>query len=193
MHYFWVAITVISLLGCVPSSDNPLTDPSEKTIDSSILGTYFWKDENEPGYIHIGIDKESNLLRLIMLELDKDGELEATEFSGHTSSLEKNKYLNLKCVRPANEFAGYIFVKYNVNQDLLGISIMKTNVVEKAINNGSLNGKVKKGKWSWSVHITEGQKKIQQFILRNDKELFTETAYLPKLRLPNNTMNSDRL
>jgi len=74
VRYFFVAILVVSLLGCVPYSDNPLTNPSEQSIDSSILGTWFWKDGAETGYLHIGIiDEESKLLRLIMLDFDKDG------------------------------------------------------------------------------------------------------------------------
>jgi len=183
VRYFFVAIIVVSLLGCVPYSDNPLTNPTEQNIDSSILGTWFWKAENESGYIHIGIDEKSKLLRLIMLDFDKDWELEASEFSGHTSSLEGNKYLNLS---PANEPPGYIFVKYNVNQEVLGISMITTDAIEKGIDNGFLNGEVKKGKWSSSIHITEGQKELQQFILKNDKALFPETKYLQKLKMPDN-------
>ncbi|MBW1744761.1 MAG: hypothetical protein JRJ47_15255 [Deltaproteobacteria bacterium] len=102
-----------------------------------------------------------------MLEFDKNWELEASEFSGHTSSLEGNKYLNLS---PANEPPGYIF----------------TDAVEKGIDNGFLNGEVKRGKWSSSIHITEGQKELQQFILKNDKALFPETKYLQKLKMPDN-------
>ncbi len=188
MRYLLVAITVVSILACVPYSDNPLTDPSEQSIDPSILGTWFWKDKDETGYIHIGIDKESKLLRLIMLDFDKDGELEVSEFSGHTSSLEENKYLNLKWVRPADEPAGYMFVRYNVNQELLGISMINTDAAEKAIDHGSLNGEVKKGEWSSAIHITEAQKKLQQFILRNDRALFPETKYLKKLKAPDNTI-----
>ncbi len=54
MRYFLTALIAISLLSCVPYSDNPLTPPGDKNIDSSILGTWFWKDENESGYIHKG-------------------------------------------------------------------------------------------------------------------------------------------
>jgi len=149
VRYFFVAILVVSLLGCVPYSDNPLTNPSEQSIDSSILGTWFWKDGAETGYLHIGI-------------IDEESLSEASEFSGHTSSLEGNKYLNLS---PANEPPGYIFVKYNVNQELLGISMIITDAVEKGIDNGSLNGEVTKSKWSSSIHITEGQKNgLRRFI-----------------------------
>lgn len=186
--YLWVAVVVFSLTGCVPYSDHPLTNPGQENIDASILGTWFWKDDNESGYIHIGIDEKSKLLRIIMLDIDKNAELEVSEFSGHTSSLANNKYLNLKWVQPADAVNGYIFVKYNVNLDELGISMMNTNVVENAIRNGLLSGSVKKDKWSSSIQITEGQKNLKKFILQHDSALFSETKYLPKLKLPNSTM-----
>ena len=186
MRYLLITFLIIFVLGCVPCSDNPLTDPNKEQIDSSTLGTWFWKDENESGYIHIGLDKESKLLRLMMLEFDRDGKLEASEFSGHTSSLGGNRYLNLKWVRPLqNEITGYMFVKYTVSPVSLGIAFMDNEVAEKAIKKGVLKGKVKKHKWSSSVRIIEGQKKLQEFILRKDKELFPEMKYLPKLKLPN--------
>jgi hypothetical protein len=188
MRYFLITLLIIYLPGCIPYSDNPITDADKEQIDASILGTWFWKDENESGYIHIGRDEKSKLLRLIMLEFDRDGELEASEFSGHTSSLEGNKYLNLKWVRPAQDkITGYMFMKYVVSSDSLGIAFMDSGLVEKGIKDGALKGKVEKGNWSSSVRITEGQKKLQKFILRNDKTLFPEMKYLPKLKLPNHS------
>jgi len=186
MRYFSILLSVVFVLGCVPYSDNPLTAPNKEQLDSSILGTWFWKDENESGYVHIGLDEESKLLRLIMLEIDRDGELEASEFSGHTSSLEGNKYLNLKWVHPEqDEIIGYMFVKYTASTDSLGLALMDSEVAEKAINIGSLKGQVKKGNWSSSVHIKEGQKELQEFIVRKDKELFPEMKHLRRLELPN--------
>ena len=96
MRYFLITFSIIFVLGCVPYSDNPLTTPGKEQIDSAIFGTWFWKDDNESGYIHIGPDKKSKLLRLLMLEFDRNGELAVSEFSGHTSSLEGSRYLNLK-------------------------------------------------------------------------------------------------
>ena len=186
MRYFLILFSIVFFWGCVPDSDNPLTAPNKEELDSSILGTWFWKDENGFGYIHIGLDEELELLRLMMLEFDIDGELEVSEFSGHTSSLNGNKYLNVKWVRPVkDEVRGFIFVKYAVSSDSLCIALMDSNVAEKAINDGALKGKVKHGKWGSSVHITEGQKKLQEFILQKDKELFPELTCWPKLKLPN--------
>ncbi len=102
-------------------------------LDSSVFGTWFWKNEKESGYIHIGLDEKSKYLRLIMLELETDGELEVSEFSGHTSSLEGNTYFNLKRVRPVqDESAGYMIIKYMVRSASLGIALMDSNATEKA-------------------------------------------------------------
>ena len=62
----------LSTLGCVSDSKNPLTNPDKEQIDASILGTWAWEDEKESGFIHIGLDKRSKLLRLIMVDFDKD-------------------------------------------------------------------------------------------------------------------------
>ncbi len=192
MRYFLILCSIVSFLGCVPYSDHPLTAPDKKQIDSSIIGTWFWKDEQEVGYIHIGLDEESNLLRLMMLDFGKDGALAASEFSGHTSRLNGNSYLNLKWVRPVkDEITGYIFVKYVVNSDSLCIALMDSDLAEKAISDGSIKGKAKSGNQSPSVHITAGQKKLQGFILEKDKELFPEMKCLPKLKLPHKLLGAD--
>ncbi len=186
MRSFLILLSIVFVLGCVPYSENPLTPASEETLDSSLIGTWFWKDENESGYIHIGRYEKLKMLRLIMLDYDRDDELEISEFSGHTSLLDGNTYLNLKRVRPVrDETTGYLIVKYAVGSDSLGIALMDRDVVEKAIKGGELKGKVKKSNWSSSVYIAEGQKKLQEFILRKNKALFPEMKYLPKLKLPN--------
>ena len=121
-----------------------------------------------------------------MLEFERGGEIEVSEFSGHTSSLEGNRYLNLKWVHPAqDEITGYMLIKYVVNPRSLGIALMDSKVIESAIKKGSLKGRVEKDHASSSVNITEGQEKLQKFILRKDKELFPEMKYVKKLELHN--------
>ena len=184
MRHLLIILSLIFTLGCVATSENPLTSPGKEKMDSSILGTWFWQDENESGYIHIGLDRESRLLRIMMLDFDRNGELEVSEFSGHTSSLEGNSYLNIEWVRPADEINGYMFLRYKVTEEKLGISLMDVDVVEEAIKAGSLKGVLKSRDGSSCVRITEGQKKLQQFVLRNDEQLFNEMKYLHRLKLP---------
>ena len=180
---------MLFLSGCIPYADHTLTEPDKKQIDPSVLGTWFWKDKDESGYIHIGLDKETKLIRLIMIEMKKDGRLKSTELTGHTSSLAGNTYLNLKWKHPEDsKSTGYMFMKYSVTSDGLGLGFMNGEVVEKVIEAGALKGKVEKGKWLSSVYITQGGKKLQKFILKNDKTLFPEMKYLPRLKLPDHKM-----
>ena len=189
MRYFILLLSMLFLSGCIPYADHALTEPNKEQIDPSVIGTWFWKDNRESGYIHIGVDKKTDLLRLIMIEMKKDGRLKSTELSGHTSSLKGNKYLNLKWTHPEDDKStGYMFMKYSVTSDGLGLGFMNGEVVEKAIEAGTLKGKVEKGKWLSSVYITEEPKKLRKFIIKNDKTLFPEMKYLPKLKLPDHKM-----
>ena len=187
MRYFLIAVLLVFVLSCVPYSEHPLTDPDPGKIDLSILGTWFWKDENESGFVHIGLDEKSKLLRLVMVDIDKDGELEVSEYFGHTSSLDGKNYLNLKQVSPQElKPQGYIFVKYILKKNAFGVAIMNSDVIVKAIEDGTLKGKVEKSKMDYSIFITEEQAKLQQFIIKNDRLLFPEINYLTKLELQNN-------
>ncbi len=185
MRYFILLLSMLFLLGCIPYADHALTEPNKEQIDPSVIGTWFWKDNRESGYIHIGLDEETKLIRLIMIEMKKDGRLKSTELTGHTSSLAKNTYLNLKWKQPEDDKStGYMFIKYRITSDGLGLGFMNPEVVEKAIEAGSLKGKVEKGKWLSLVYITQEPKKLRKFILKNDKVLFPEMKYLPRLKLP---------
>lgn len=178
MRYVTIIVMLMFLGGCVPYSENPLTDPNSEKIDSAILGTWFWNEESDSGFIHIGVNKETKLLQVMMIEQDKDGSIDVSELHGHTSSLDNNNYLNLKWIRPVDEPRGYLLIKYSMQGERLAISLMDNEVVKNAIKEGSLKGTVGEG------NITEEQKKLQEFVLKRDKELFQEKSYLNRLSLP---------
>jgi len=169
---------------CVPYSDNPLTAPGAQEMDTSICGTWFWKDGDEQGYVHIGLDDESKLLRIVMLELDKGGQLDLSEYSAHTSLLGKNRYLNLKPLRPARSIDGYLFVKYTASTESLDISLMDINFVDKAVRDGLIKSAISKEATYSSAHITDTSKNLQSFFLKYDRDIFKEKSRLHKLTLP---------
>lgn len=184
MRYLVLLLLCAALVGCVPYSDNPLTDPDKQPMDTSIYGTWFWTDDNESGYIHFGLDAKTKLLTVAMDEFHKDGELRVSQLSGHTSSIMGNKYLNLKWVVPANETPGYLFAKYEVKTDVLEIQLIDPETVGTAIKDGLLKGEVTGENWFSSIHITENQEKLQKFVVENDKVLFTNKSNLHRLTLP---------
>ena len=178
MRYFLTALLIV-LAGCVPYSDHPLTEPDKANLDTSIFGTWYWHEESDSGYIHFGTDYSSGLLRVVMLEYGRDGRMDATMYSGHTSFLGGNNYLNLKQTHPQQDDRGYMIIRYRLKNGMFGISLMDNTAAENAIKEGSLKGKIK-----GYTHITEGQPKLQTFILENDEKLYKDTAFLKRLHLP---------
>jgi hypothetical protein len=191
MRYFLCTLLLAAVMGCVPYSDHPLTEPNQQAMDASIYGSWFWTDDNESGYIHFGLDRKTKLLRVVMLDFYKDGELKISELSGHTSSVGGIHYLNLKWVNAADENPGYLFVRYEVKEASFGISLMDVDAAEKAITDGILKGEVERSDLFSSVHITEESKKLQDFVAKHDKELFKETTYLQRLDLSKHQPKAD--
>ena len=150
-------------------------------IDGTVFGTWFWRDKSETGYVHIGTDDKSGLLKVIMIEQDNDGELESSEFSGHTSAVGENRYFNLKWVRPESENKGYMFVKYEVKNDTIVISLLREDGVEKAIEENILKGKIVRKKYVSDVCITDTPDKIGKFLQEKGDELFEEGVAMKRL------------
>jgi hypothetical protein len=184
MFRFMAVILALFLVGCVPCSENSLTSPGESRGDSELFGTWFWSEAGETGFIHIGKSWDSNLLRLLMVDIKEGGAMERSEFSAHLSFLEGNRYLNLKQVAPKAECGGYLFVKYGFEGDALVLFPMDSAVVERAVKSGVLKGEVKKSGSSSMLRITAGQKELQAFVLSHDRELFPERKVLARLELP---------
>lgn len=111
------AIIFFLTAGCIPSSDNPLTKPILGNPGNELIGSWFWKETDETGFLHIGKDQKKELLQITMIAFKKDGEVDTTEFIGHISKLSSNNYLNLKWVKPENFIKGYLFIKYRVIGD----------------------------------------------------------------------------
>lgn len=184
MRNLLICFFTICFLGCVPYADIPLTDPAEQPLDAHLLGTWYWKVESDSGYLHIGLDEAGKMLRLMLVEFDRDGKMAATEFYGHTSKLKDRTYLNLKRVHPEDKEPGYLFIKYSLKSGSLGISIMNAQVVAKDIENGVLKGTVTKEQWTSNIHITATREALQQYILTHDGSLYSEVNYLPRVELP---------
>ena len=142
MRYLWWVWLVAVLNGCIPYSDNPLTAPDKEGPDPAILGTWFLHEEGETVFLHMGIDEKTKGLRVVMVEFQKDGEVKTSELIGHTSRLENNTYMNLRWDRPADPEAGYLFVKYQVAGERIGLGLIRSDAVEKAIREGRIQGRI---------------------------------------------------
>ncbi|MEN8213784.1 MAG: hypothetical protein ABFR19_05410 [Pseudomonadota bacterium] len=181
IHPLLLLLFVITLTACVPDSKNPLTGFDRDAIDASLYGSWFWKDDDETGYLHFGREGESGMLQLMMVELNSNGKISVTQLLGHTSQLGENRYLNLKFVPPEDGISEYIILKYEISDKGLGLAFMDPSVVEKAIEDKVLAGSLKRDGPFSSVHLSDMPEKLQLFVSRHDKEVFPEMKFLPRL------------
>ncbi len=180
----FLLILTITMAACVPDSKNPLTAFDKDAMDASVYGTWFWKNEQETGYLHFGQEKDSGLLQLVMIEFNSSGKIGVTQMRGHTSRLGGNRYLNLKFVPPQDGISEYIVMKYEISEKGLGLAFMDPSVIEKAIADNILAGRVEQEGHVSSVHISDTSKKLQQFVRKNEQALFPEMKFLPRLVIP---------
>ncbi|MBI5591580.1 MAG: hypothetical protein HY881_13980 [Deltaproteobacteria bacterium] len=184
MRYLWLVWLATVLNGCIPYSDNPLTAPDKEGPDPAILGTWFVQEEGETVFLHMGVDEKTKGLRVVMVEFHKEGEVKTSELIGHTSRLENNTYMNLRWDRPADpEEAGYLFVKYQVAGERIGLGLVRSDAVEKAIREGRIRGRIKDKQTSASLRLTDSSEKLREFVQEHDAVLFEELKWMNRLDL----------
>jgi hypothetical protein len=182
-----LVLVMLFISGCMSYSEHPIAEANKTDkVDVPLLGTWYWKDKSEDGYFHIGLDKETNLLKLMMVEIKKDGKMNTAELVGHTTELAGNKYLNLKWKTPKDDKSkGYMFIKYDIAVDgqKLGLAFADIDIYKDALDQKSLKGELVPGKWFSSVKITQDSQGIREFIAKGGDKLFPKTKYIKKLRL----------
>lgn len=175
---------VAILTGCIAYSDHPLTPPDKAGPDKAILGSWFVLDDRDHLFLNIGIDEKTKGLRVVMVEYGKEGEVKTSELVGHTSRLEDKTYLNLRWDRPEEPGSGYLFIKYEIAGDRLGIGVIRYDAVKDAIRSGAVQGIIKEDKDSESVRLTESSEKLGAYVVKHDAALFEELNWMNRVALP---------
>jgi hypothetical protein len=185
MKRLFLVILVLLSTSCIPYSDSPLSDQSKEVLDASIIGTWFWNEESDQGYVHIGKDTDDKTLLITMVEFKNDGRVVTTEFRGFTSKLSSQHFLNLAWTRPKESETGYFFMKYGISGGTLECSFPDLGFLADAVKSGALKGKIlSPGELMPSIRIHADQTELRNFFLKNDAALFTNSSQLKKLALP---------
>jgi len=178
------ACLLLCLPGCVPTSRFPLTDRDPREADPGLMGDWFHREKEEVLHLHVGRGKLAGSLRLVLVEVDSDGLLDLTRWTGHVSRLGQDRFLNLIEVPPETESPGYIFVKYRVAGDRLCLSLASNKGFEEAVRSGRLRGIVEEAHYGNTVTVTEEQAGLQRFVRENLRDLFPEESCMTRLSLP---------
>ncbi len=175
-----VLIAVMVLGGCVIESKKPLTEIGSEKLDNSIIGTWYWNQPNETGYIHIGLDSEKRF-KIVMVEINGSGDIKTRDFLAHSSALKTGKYLNVVS-QGNNSSKAFLFIRYEVSKEGLNLFLPDSSVFEKAVESKMLKAEFIKGKNKGLV-LLDSSKNLADFVVENDALLFPEGNLLRRIKL----------
>ena len=172
---FILLITCLTC-GCGPTLYHPLAKPGEDARDDRIYGTWLYVEKgkiHKAQYVHIGFNKETKETTVLFAGVSPKGKFEKWEFTGHTSIIRGNNYFSTRFVEECKPSKSYAIVKYEIKNNVIIIYIMESEPFDKAVEAGEIKGKIEKDDIISNTVITDSPKRIKQFILENEKELFS--------------------
>lgn len=170
------------LAGCIPCSDAPLSQPGAQVPDAALMGMWTHTQGPETVTLHFGLAGDPRQITIVMTETDRAGKLDSSTMSALTTKAGDRNYLNIRFGDENAAEPGYLFVKYVVDGDTLGIAIIDSDAVSKGIQSGEIEGEVSAGEWASTIRIREAPGKLLVFLDGHDEELFPEMQYFHRVR-----------
>ncbi|HWA43719.1 MAG TPA: hypothetical protein VHA10_10950 [Hypericibacter adhaerens] len=186
----WLAVGLaLFLTGCLIDSKNPIAPPSADAIDPEILGSWGATGDDGAIFVHVfqPADSPPGSVEVITVGFEKDKSGSIDHYCGHLSRLEKRYFINLigpveDCKKAAGE--PYFFVAYDRSlDDVLTVSLMKEDVVHKAIASGKIAG-LKDANGAPTDHITAESDAIRALILGDTGGLWDRALTLRRVKPP---------
>jgi len=196
----WDILCLIGLFflsGCVPESDNPISDPRTAQWDQGLTGTWAGRvrDSGAAVWLHIAPDRDSPAdVSMILTEEGKGMEL--FFYRMHPSSVGPYRFMNLKPDIPrtlecrkeqsgsgTQEAATYLVAKYEITPEgTLKVWLM-TRELARYVETGQIRGEVKRDKYTTETRITDTGENLAKFLKDTDHgsifELFLEGRRVP--------------
>ncbi len=175
-------IILFFLPGCVPSSMNPLSPAEKGGVDEALLGSWWWHDkESGPGFLHVGRSSDGKRMEMVMLEFTERGEIKFERYRGFSTTLDGHRYLNILDPKPPSPDSSYLIIHYTLDGQRLGLALMKEQVVEKAIADGRIQGRIEDRRFFSKAVITAPSGELRRFVTANRGRLFDKMNYLTRL------------
>jgi hypothetical protein len=179
-----LGLCCFAFTSCV-DSENPLSDPKQATVDSSLLGVWRVREkEGDVEYYHIGKagDKfPAGMLRVKCIKHKNNGELprgDNEELLVFTSTIGKNHYLNIsgldaEKIKKTNDSQwepsmadGYFIYKYEISGDKMIVACMDSDKKKEAIKAAKLTGTIE----DHSTRFNDTTENLARFFATPDAE-----------------------
>ena len=152
---FFVLIFISTLTGCIVESEQPLSDPETATYDARLEGVWRSILDGDIVYLHFGRGND-NIMDIVKVEHKKQGYIDSNGFTMFPTIIDQMNYMNLRTKDPKEGKGRYVFVKYEIpEENTLNLWLFDTEKIKKLIGNGTIEGKIIKGKYVDTIIMTD--------------------------------------
>jgi len=160
---FFVFIFIVSLSGCIAESIHPLSDPENAKYDDRLMGLWRSTFDGDIVCLHFG-NRDDVSMDIIVVEHKKDGGIDPEGYVMFPTIIDKTYYMNVQRKDLKQRDKGYIFVKYEITENILNLWLIDNDKIKRSIENGIIEGKIVIGKWGDTIKITDTTPNLVKYI-----------------------------
>ena len=172
-------LVLVCASGCLVETEATLSDPDAKSIDTRLLGNWYYAEKDEVSIVSIAADpSQEGAYRVVFAGIRPAGEkpAEFVQYSVTRTVVNGQPYLSVRRTGGnALEQPALTIMTYDIGADgTLVLRLLNTKLVIDAIKAGKLKGTFKEARYSEEAKITSARAELAAFIAAaNRDELFS--------------------
>lgn len=172
-------LLILTLTGCLPVSQNPLSSPENAGTDPRLVGVWYGKSGEDEIFLHF---IQGAVLQVVEVDHEKKGGAHTTLYNVFVTVLGEQHYLNIR----EGKNKPYYLAHYQLKEGVLKISLMSDNSLAKAIKAGKLKGTVTGKPEDLDVTITDTTERLAGFVKKSETEKLFDQKFgtFKKVQLP---------
>lgn len=189
---YLLLLVALTLSGCLPVSQNPLSSPENATADSHLFGVWYGKSGEDQIFLHF-VPGNTAEMQVVEVDHEKKGAAHTTLYTVFPSVLGEQHYLNIR----EGKGKPYHLAHYQVVGGTLKIELMSDKSLAKAIKAGKLKGDVAEktesdGSIDRNITITDSTEHLAAFVKKSDPTLLFDQKFgtFKKVTLPESSDES---
>ena len=193
-HTKWLRLLIVlTLTACLPTSENPVTNPGRPATDADLIGTWYGalEDGDDALYLHVlrsDTDEEDEApdgMDMILVADAEDDDGGWAILYALSAQFDDHGYLSIEFKEDSGEpvdedFHGYHLYNYRIegkDKDILRIRPIDEDELEELIETGQLAGTITKQQFSTDVRVTASQQDLTHYFETLDPEALFQDEF----------------
>jgi hypothetical protein len=158
-----VCALAVMVGACLPDFEHPLPAAKNLRVDKALLGTWYFKSENELQSYIVKPEKDGRMaITICKHDPNRPEEPNCAPFGTmYASVIGKDKFANIKSADPNAKT--YLIMKYEVMDSNLVLTMFGTRKIQAMVEKGILKGKIKGDDVTVSSSGEEMESAIKQY------------------------------